>query len=345
MHMVFFSKRENMKLFYQKGLYFFIMKHGKKLFLLSLLLLLLTCSGVTVHAKSDVFLVLHKANGRIFAKYPIDTSGWQRLPSARNPKGYTFLGWSEKKGQTKNPHYLPGQKIHVRKTTHLYAVLFDRRHEPDLTEYKMPTVNPRKFSRVIFVGDSRTVKMRATLQQQCSDEFLEPLSFVCKSGQGLDWFKEEGLPQLKHLIRNEGIPSRRKPIAIVFNLGVNDLRHLHGNTSRCDEVVREYAAYMNRLAKHFSSNNCKFYYMSVNPLNSAMNPLRKEKDIRYFNAELQKSLSSKFQFLDVHSRLLKYGYSTNNDVYGCMEDDGLHYSMRTYKRIYTMCMNEIMCLK
>lgn len=321
------------------------MKHGKKLFLLSLLFLLLTCSGVTVHAKSNVYLVLHKADGSIFARYPIDQSGRQRLPSARNPRGYTFLGWSEKKGQTQNPSFLPGQEIRVTQTTHLYAVLFNRRHEPDLMEYQMPMVDPAKFSKVIFVGDSRTVKMKVTLRQQCSDEFLDSIDFVSHSGEGLDWLKNEGFYQLKQQIREEGNPSRRKPIAIIFNFGVNDLRFLYGNTSRCDAVIKEYVLYMNRLARKFQFLNCKLYYMSVNPLNSTLSTSRREKDVHQFNAGLRKSLSSDFTFLDIHHRLMKYGYSTNNDVFGNMKDDGIHYSMRTYKRIYTMCLNEIMRLK
>ena len=38
--------------------------------------------------------------------------------------------------------------------------------------------------------------------------------------------------------------------------------------------------------------------------------------------------------------LMKNGYSTYNEFKGNI-DDGVHYSTRTYKRIYKYCMNAI----
>ena len=60
---------------------------------------------------------------------------------------------------------------------------------------------------------------------------------------------------MKEINKTEGT----LPIAVVFNLGVNDMAN-----------VSNYVSYMTDIASTLKSKNCKLFYMSVNPLNSTM---------------------------------------------------------------------------
>ena len=131
-----------------------------------------------------------------------------------------------------------------------------------------------------------------------------------------------------------------KPVAVIFNLGVNDLSsHNSGNGVDYKGEANAYLARMNTLAEELESD-CRLFYMSVNPVNTAMKPTRKEAQLRYFNNRLQSGLNNRFQWIDTYKYLMKNGYSTYNAFKGNI-DDGVHYSARTYKRIYKYCMNAI----
>lgn len=131
-----------------------------------------------------------------------------------------------------------------------------------------------------------------------------------------------------------------KPVAVIFNLGVNDLSsHNSGNGVDYKGEANAYLARMNTLAEELESD-CRLFYMSVNPVNTAMKPTRKEAQLRYFNDRLQSRLNKRFQWIDTYKYLMKNGYSTYNEFKGNI-DDGVHYSTRTYKRIYKYCMNAI----
>lgn len=72
----------------------------------------------------------------------------------------------------------------------------------------------------------------------------------------MSWFRDTGYAQLiEEIDKTEG----SKPIAVIFNLGVNDL----GNAGN-------YVSYMTNIASTLKSKNCKLFYMSVNPINSTM---------------------------------------------------------------------------
>lgn len=58
--------------------------------------------------------------------------------------------------QSVNPEYEAEEKITVNGNMNLYAVVFNRSTEKDLTEAELPQVDIYKYKQVIFVGDSRT---------------------------------------------------------------------------------------------------------------------------------------------------------------------------------------------
>ena len=187
-----------------------------------------------------------------------------------------------------------------------------------------------------MVGDSRTVRMRQALAAQNCGANMKGVSFVGASGQGVKWLKDTGYRLLINQIKKFHVSSS-KPVAVVFNLGVNDLYR-----------ISDYIAFMNEIAPELERMNCKLYYMSVNPINSVMIEktgrlsLRKEEDVRTFNDRIKTSLDD-YTYIDSYSWLMQNGFGTSNGVNGkdSSEDDGLHYTVKTYKRIYDYCLRYV----
>ena len=70
---------------------------------------------------------------------------------------------------------------------------------------------------------------------------------------------------------------------MIINLGVNDLNN-----------GRAYVTYMKKVAANLKKYNCKMYYLSVNPVNSAMiksvgGKARSEAQIASFNRTIYKN--------------------------------------------------------
>lgn len=120
------------------------MKKIKRLLVLWLLIFTALCSVNAVHASSSasakgqaVHLTLYRKSGSILRKYTI-RSGQKKLPGMKNPDGYTFLGWSTRKGQRNNPKYYAGQIISIKKDMKLYPVFFNRANETDPEPWELP---------------------------------------------------------------------------------------------------------------------------------------------------------------------------------------------------------------
>ena len=261
------------------------------------------------------------------------------LPGMKNSKEKSFLGWSKTPGKKTGPDYKEGTLIKAGKNMRLYAVMFDRSLERNVTCKNIQKVNTKKYSKVIFVGDSRTNSMRLALERDIPKEQLKNTGFAARNGAGLKWFKSDGYGQLMKEISS----TRGKPAAIVFNLGVNDLKH-SGSEANFDasKVAKTYAAYLKELAGKLQGKNCRLFYMSVNPINESMlykKGSRRESDIELFNRILQKELKGKYTFIDTNTWMYENGFSTGRletDI-----DDGVHYTAKTYKRIYNYCLKRI----
>lgn len=265
-----------------------------------------------------------------------------KLPGIANQRGKTVLGWSTKKNQTTAPQYEVGETVKVNRSMRLYPVVFDRSAEKDLTKkqltrWKSKTVGTtKKFQQVVFVGDSRVYHMRERLKKEFGPSVLDNVGFVCRPGSGLDWFDREGLPQLRALAR-EGT-------AVIFNIGVHDL-------SRAGEYVN----YLRKLGTELSRKGCTMFYMSVNPLNNkvmkkVVDRNRPEEKVRAFNAVLRDKLcgGGLFTYIDCYSYLMRSGYgtaTTDSDGGDKAKDDGLHYTTKTYKRIFNYCMKALYSYK
>lgn len=288
--------------------------------------------------KKSVSLVLHYNNGTVYRTLSVSQGDSFKLPSVTNKAGYTFMGWSESPNQTVAPKYEAGDTITINKQIDLYAVVFSRAIEPNIDAASLAQPDLRKYKQVIFVGDSRTNRMALTLNRQFNTALTQGVSFISKEGEGYTWLKTQGYTALMSAIGEGSTSILSKPTAVIFNLGVNDL----GN-------VTNYINYMNSLAVELKAKGCELFYMSVNPINSKMiaassHATRSEADVRKFNSSIQASLCTggKYTYIDTYQMLMRSGYGTDaGKGVDVNLDDGLHYTTKTYKRIYNYCINSI----
>ena len=87
----------------------------------------------------SVSVNLCKANGTIWKTVTLGKGGYLKLPSAANASGYTFMGWSKTKraGSSAAPDYEAGELLKISKTTTLYATVFNRAREKDISSDEM----------------------------------------------------------------------------------------------------------------------------------------------------------------------------------------------------------------
>lgn len=159
------------------------------------------------------------------------------------------------------------------------------------------------YQRIIFIGDSRTAAME-------DNNPYKDIDFVAARGEGLRWFKEEGYAQLMEILERNNTP---QPIALVFNLGVNDYK---SNSEK-------YISYFQEIAQTLRDQNCYLFYMSINPVEEEKlrgntgYTMRTNKGIQTFNQRLKDGLEGEYFWLDMNTALKNKGFSTT---------DGLHYS-------------------
>lgn len=166
------------------------------------------------------------------------------------------------------------------------------------------TRNNTSVSKVIFVGDSRTVGMKQSVGTNND-------VWSCKSSMGLSWMKSTGIPNVDSQISSGS--------AVVVLMGVNDLYQ-----------VNNYITYMNSLVAGVNNRGAKLYFVSVNPTSKSKDYLNE--DIDSFNAKMKQGLSSNIKYIDSNSYLKANGFSS---------EDGLHYSTSTYKSIYNFIKNNL----
>lgn len=292
--------------------------------------------NITLYAvqKKAVTLTLCKNNGAVYSTTRMAQGSTYKLSGVKDANGYTFMGWSEQAGQKVNPDYEAEETITVKKNTTLYAVVFNRSSEDNLSADVLPQVNSYKYKNVVFIGDSRTEYMKNALARAGAN--TNYVKFICKAGEGYSWLTGTAVPQLQELVKNDTNSILSKKTAVIFNFGVNDYNE-----------YAKYAAYYKLIASSLEKKGCELYFMSVNPINRLMlsntgRADRSEAKIRSFNTYMQKNLPSSYTYIDMYSYLKATGYSFASDKYGAGSiDDGLHYTARTYKRIFTHCLRSL----
>lgn len=289
----------------------------------------------TVKVKSNLkfYAVQQKTDRSGIRLYKYDGSYWKTIkntngkatfPAVNLGSANMVLGWSKTQGKNilSSSDYKAGDRI-PSKNGKYYMVVFGERmdHAPSVI------TKATKFDRVYCVGDSRTVDTKLALGASVPSN----VEFIARGSQGLSWFKSTGYRQL---LRSVASRPRSEKKAVIINLGVNDLN----NSSA-------YVTYMKKVAANLKKYNCKMYYLSVNPVNSAMVKnagaiYRTEAQVAAFNKVIYRKLCSgknkSFTYINSCTNLQMKGWISNRHGAGIY--DGLHYSNATYLRIFDYCM-------
>lgn len=289
--------------------------------------------GAAVKVTSDLkfYAVQQKITGVRLCKYDgtlwktvSNTNGKATFPAVNLNSGNMCLGWSSTKGKNtlSDSDYKAGDKI-PSKSGKYYMVIFGT--SMDRAPSTITTAS--KFDKVYMVGDSRTVYTKMALGSSVPTN----VQFVAKSGEGLSWFKSTGYRELLSAVASQ---PRSESKAVIINLGINDLTN-----------VNDYVTYMKKVSKNLQKYNCKMYYLSVNPVNSAMikasgSRVRTEGQVTKFNSTIYKNLctgkNKTFTYINTCTNLQKKGWISYHHTIGGA--DGLHYSNATYLRIFDYCM-------
>lgn len=289
--------------------------------------------SIRVTGNMKFYIVGKKITGVNLRKYDgtvwkvVDTSsGSATFPAVNLNSANMCLGWSRTKGKTTNPEYKAGDKIPTRTGNYYMVVFFSKQDRAPAS-----IIKPTKHQMVYFVGDSRTVGLQLALGNSAPSN----VDFVCKGNQGLDWFRQTGY---RELLRKLSKQSRKTKKAVIINLGVNDMSN-----------INTYVVYMRKVSENLKQNyNCDMYYLSVNPVNSAMirsygAATRTEAQVAAFNKTIYQKLCSgsdrAFIYINTCTNLQKYGWSSNRYDAGIY--DGLHYSVETTLRIYGYCIRKL----
>ena len=273
--------------------------------------------------------------GSVLKRTFVTTGSEYMLPSIQNSGEATFIGWSLSPGKRFSltfPNFVDyevSDTVTVTDNITLYAACFRHTEDKDISQADI-TRPSEKLGGIIFCGDSR--QDYTCFASRHYQDMAGNVYFVAKGGTGLSWFMTDGIPELLSDII-EIRESSEKPIAVVMNFGINDLRSPGINT---DEYVPE----MTRLAGLLDKLGCSMYFMSVLPGNASQ--LRKTRGenvrvpdmeaVKNFNEEVRRSLTPQYSYLDLYTWVMTYGYRS---------DDGLHFSYPTNRRILDECVKRI----
>lgn len=163
---------------------------------------------------------------------------------------------------------------------------------------------------LVMIGDSRTVGMKNAVGKNSN-------LWSAKVGMGLTWMKSTGVPAVESAINANS--------DVVIMMGVNDVRSL-ANT-------KKYVSYINKKAAEWTALGANVYYVSVNPMvfETENYPGITNSLIESWNSRMQQGLSSDVTYLDTYSQ-----------VTGRLSSkDGIHYTNKSYKLIYSLVNQQI----
>lgn len=173
-------------------------------------------------------------------------------------------------------------------------------------------------SRIVFIGDSRTVGMRTAVSKKNTSENTDNI-WSCQTSMAFDWMKTTGVPAIEKQITAD--------TAVCFLMGINDLTYRNPG---------DYSNFINDCASRWTQKGAAVYYVSVNPVGDSSSGRNYYNNItntmiEQFNQKLRNGLDSNVGYIDTYSVILS-SYHTL---------DGLHYDNDTYKNIYQIIRDSV----
>ena len=263
------------------------------------------------------------------------------LASAPNTVRKCFVGWSGKENNNGKPELLGGSPVTIYTDRNLYAVYYDRSMTDGWSINSIPSVKTSKYKEIIFAGDSRI--QRAARIIGTSTLKKKGIKTVAKGNIGLSEFQElpktsgsakKGQKDLIAMVKADS-EKKGKPIALVFCLGVNDLKLLE-STREAESMAQEYISYLKSLRTMLSKYNVRYFFLSVNPIcGDADATFRSSYVIKVFNTYMKAHLPSKWTYLNSYSYLMKSGF------FPISKSDGVHYNSKTYYKVFSYAVKKV----
>ena len=263
------------------------------------------------------------------------------LASAPNTARKSFVGWSGKEKNNGKPEYLAGSPVTVYGDRYLYAVYFDRSVTDGWSVNDIPSVKTSDYKEIIFAGDSRIQRAARTIGASTLKK--KGIKTVAKGNIGLSEFQKlpktggsakKGQKDLIAMVKADS-SKKGKPIALVFCLGINDLKLLE-STAEAESMAENYIRYLKTLRTMLSKYNVRFFFLSVNPICGDENAtFRSAYVIKVFNTYIRAHLPSKWTYLNSYSYLMKSGFCPVS------RSDGVHYNSKTYCKVFAYAVKKI----
>ena len=190
----------------------------------------------------------------------------------------------------------------------------------ETTEIEESEEEIKEPSKIIFVGDSRTVGMYCYTYNNWKDGNtvikydLNGDFWSSKVSMGYKWMVNTGIPAIEDKITDN--------TAVVILMGVNDITEAN--------IMGNYAAYINNKAAEWKAKGADTYFVSINPVRKPNYGVTNEL-ISQWNNIISSTLSEDVEYIDTFSTLL------NSAVYA----DDVHYKADTYTYIYNTIRNVV----
>lgn len=276
---------------------------------------------------------------------------------------YNVLGWSKTKHDVFTPDSIKSSGKNIVQTVGdynvegddiksggaYYMVAFKERTDSYTTKVSAPKDN----TVVYFVGDSRTVHVydflarggAFTIDGQDTDRPLDDkLEFVKMSGEGIVWFQNTGLAELKTKLKAH----KGKNNVIIFNWGVNDAASA-ANSAKYSSFFQSTASQLKNI-----DSNCKLYFANVYPVSAATLDAHdgrhgvEIKHIKKMNTIIDGICKNgSYTKINLYDYLRQYGlfWAKNENTIDHKEKryDGIHPSPTSALRIYEYCLEQAEC--
>ena len=183
----------------------------------------------------------------------------------------------------------------------------------------LPTDEPEKTDRIVWVGDSRIIQLGNKVygielvdNDLANEETSDGDCILGAVGEGYDWLAE-------HTAEIED--KLTDGCALVVNMGVNGIPDYHS----------EIAEWCNEIAEKYKDRGVKVYFMSINPVNDKLmkynNYIIRDVDVVCFNSVIRTELKG-VTYLDTYSEVRDDIIGEGSGTY-----DGLHYNESVYRKI------------
>ena len=314
-------------------------------------------SNEPLNASTAVFL---KPDGSYYTHLKVN--GDNKFPSVASVD-YNVLGWSKTKHDVFTPDSIKSSGKNIVQTVGdynvegddiksggaYYMVAFKERTDSYTTKVSAPKDN----TVVYFVGDSRTVHVydflarggAFTIDGQDTDRPLDDkLEFVKMSGEGIVWFQNTGLAELKTKLKAH----KGKNNVIIFNWGVNDAASA-ANSAKYSSFFQSTASQLKNI-----DSNCKLYFANVYPVSTATLDAHDGRhgvnleDIKNMNTIIDGICKTgSYTKINLYDYLKQYGLFWAKNPTKHNPDlslyDGIHPSPTSSLRIYEYCLEQTGC--